>query len=96
VGTGVHFWAKRSRGAVELVPQAKTLLVFLEPMWSEWDTTAVKGVGWGLKTMGRNYSDLMADWLLKQVGRRHRTLVLRKAMKGLSEEQRARVVRRKT
>jgi 3-methyladenine DNA glycosylase AlkD len=91
-GTGVHFWAKRSRGAVELVPQAKTLLVFLGPMWGEWDMTAVKGVGWGLKTMGRNYPDLMADWLPKQVDRRHRALMLRKAMTGLSEKQRARVL----
>ena len=91
VGTGVHFWAKRSRGSVELVPQAKTLLAFLEPMWGEWDMIAVKGVGWGLKTMGRNYPDLVADWLPEQVGCRHRALVLRKAMMGLSEEQRARV-----
>lgn len=88
VGTGVHFWAKRSRGATELVPQAKMLLAFLEPMWGEWDMIAVKGVGWGLKTLGRNYPDLMADWLPKQVGRHHRALMLRKAMTGLSEEQR--------
>jgi 3-methyladenine DNA glycosylase AlkD len=91
VGTGVHFWAKRSRGAAELVPQAKTLLAFLEPMWGEWEMDAVKGVGWGLKTLGRNYPDLMADWLPGQVNRRHRTLMLRKAVKGLSEEQRARL-----
>jgi 3-methyladenine DNA glycosylase AlkD len=91
VGTGVHFWAKRSRGTAELVPQAKTLLAFLEPMWGEWDMIAVKGVGWGLKTLSRNYPDLVADWLPKQVDRRHRALTLRKAMKGLSEEQRARL-----
>jgi hypothetical protein len=92
VGTGVHFWAKRSRGAAELVPQAEVLLAFLEPMWSEWDVIAVKGVGWGLKTMGRSYPNLMADWLPGQVGRRHRALMLRKAMAGLSGEQRARVL----
>lgn len=92
LGTGVHFWAKRSRGAKRLAPQAQTLLAFLEPMWSEWDMSAVKGVGWGLKTLGRHYPDLMADWLPEQVGRRHRALMLRKAMTGLSVEQRARVV----
>jgi 3-methyladenine DNA glycosylase AlkD len=91
VGIGVHFWAKRSRGAAELAPQAKTLLDFLEPMWGEWDMDAVKGVGWGLKTMSRSYPDLVTAWMPKQVGRRHRTLMLRKAMMGLSEEQRARV-----
>ena len=29
VGTGVHFWAKRSRGAAELVDKAKTVLALL-------------------------------------------------------------------
>jgi len=88
VGTGVHFWAKRSRGAVELVSRAKALLAFLEPMFEEWDMIAAKGVGWGLKTLGRRYPGLMADWLPEQVDRRHRALMLRKAMAGLSEEQR--------
>jgi 3-methyladenine DNA glycosylase AlkD len=91
VGTGVHFWAKRSRGAAELAPRAKELLDFLQPMFEEWDMTAVKGVGWGLKTLGRRYPDLVADWLPEQVGRRHRALMLRKAVKGLSEEQQERV-----
>lgn len=92
VGTAVHYWAKRSRGTAELLPQARVLLAFLEPMFGEWDTTAVKGVGWGLKTMGRHYPGLVADWLPAQVGRPHRALMLRKAMKGLSEEQRKRVM----
>jgi 3-methyladenine DNA glycosylase AlkD len=91
VGTGVHLWAQRSRGAAELVPRARRLLAFLEPMFEEWDMIAVKGVGWGLKTLGRNYADLMVEWLPKQIKRRHRTLMLRKALKYLSEEQRAAV-----
>jgi 3-methyladenine DNA glycosylase AlkD len=93
VGTGVHFWAKRSRGAATHVPQAKVLLALLEPMFEEWDMTAVKGIGWGLKTLGRHYPDLVADWLAQQVvpgQRRHRALMLRKALTYLSHEQRAR------
>ena len=92
-GTGVHFWAKRSRGAEELVPQAKILLAFLEPMFDEWDIIAVKGIGWGLKTLGRHYPGLVADWLAQEIipgQRRHRALMLRKATKYLSDEQRAR------
>jgi 3-methyladenine DNA glycosylase AlkD len=88
VGTGAHFWAKRSRGAVELAGQAKALLAFLEPMFEEWDMIAVKGVGWGLKTLGRHYPDLMADWLSRQAGRKHRALMLRKARTHVSEAQR--------
>jgi 3-methyladenine DNA glycosylase AlkD len=89
VGTGVHFWAKRSRGAAELTDQAETLLAFLEPMFGEWEMDVVKGVGWGLKTLGKHYPDLVADWLARQVSRRHRSLMLRKALTYLSDEQRA-------
>jgi hypothetical protein len=93
VGVSVHFWAKRSRGDAERAPQAAVLLAFLEPMFGEWDMDAVKGVGWGLKTLGRHYPGQVADWLAQQVvpgQRRHRTLMLRKALTYLSDEQRAR------
>jgi 3-methyladenine DNA glycosylase AlkD len=93
VGVAAHFWAKRSRG--ERAAEAETLLALLEPMFEEWDMDAVKGVGWGLKTLGRYYPDLVADWLAQQIvpsQRRHRALMLRKALKYLSDEQRARVI----
>ncbi len=92
VGVAVHFWAKRSRGAAEHTAQAEALLAFLEPMFEEWEMDAVKGVGWGLKTLGRHYPDLVADWVAQQVvhrQRRHRAMMLRKALTYLSEEQRA-------
>ncbi len=92
VGVGVHFWAKRSRGAAEHIAQAEALLAFLEPMFEEWEMDAVKGVGWGLKTLGKHYPDLVADWLAQQVvhrQRRHRATLLRKALTYLSDEQRA-------
>lgn len=93
VGVAVHFWAKRSRGRAEHAAQAETLLAFVEPMFEEWEIDAVKGVGWGLKTLGRHYPDLVADWLAQQVvqrQRRHRKLTLRKALTFLSDEQRTR------
>ncbi|NIO69239.1 MAG: hypothetical protein GTN71_09445 [Anaerolineae bacterium] len=92
VGVSVHFWAKRSRGAAEHIAQAEALLAFLEPMFEEWEMDAVKGVGWGLKTLGKHYPDLVADWLAQQVvhrQRRHRAIMLRKALTYLSDEQRA-------
>lgn len=93
IGVSVYFWAKRSRGAPEQAAQAEALLAFLEPMFEEWDMDATKGVGWGLKTLGKYYPDLMTDWLAQQVvqrQRRHRALMLRKALTYLSDEQRAR------
>ncbi|MEA3340827.1 MAG: DNA alkylation repair protein [Chloroflexota bacterium] len=85
VGVAVHFWAKRTRG--ERAAEAEALLVFLSPMFEEWQMEVVKGVGWGLKTLGRYYPKLMTDWLAQQIGRRHRALMLRKALTYLSEEQ---------
>lgn len=90
VGVAVHFWAKRARGAH--IAQAKTLLAFLEPLFEEQDLDAVKGVGWGLKTLGKYYPDLMTAWLSKQVAAhrgRYRALMLRKALTDLPAEQRA-------
>lgn len=89
VGVAVHLWAKRSRGAAELSPQAGKILSFLEPMFEECNIDATKGVGWGLKTLGKYYPDLAANWLKKQVARPHRALIQRKAMTYLSKEHRA-------
>jgi 3-methyladenine DNA glycosylase AlkD len=93
-GVAVHFWAKRSRGAPEMSAEAEALLAFLEPMFGEWEMDAVKGVGWGLKTLGKHYPELVTDWLLRpEVQRcRHRALMLRKATTYLSDAQRARVM----
>jgi len=97
VGVAAHFWAKRSRGAVEHTAKAEALLAFLEPMFEEWEMDAVKGVGWGLKTLGRHYPDLVADWLARDIlsrQRKYRALMLRKALTYLSDEQRARATGR--
>jgi 3-methyladenine DNA glycosylase AlkD len=94
-GIAVHYWAKRSRGAEELVSAAQALLEFLAPMFGEGEITAVKGIGWGLKTLGRAYPELMTAWLAEEIlpgTRRHRPLMLRKALTYLSEEQRTRAL----
>lgn len=95
-GVAVHFWAKRSRGKPEHKPQAEALLAFLEPLFEERDPDAVKGVGWGLKTLGRTYPDLVAGWLEEQLrrGRRPRALMLRKAFTYLPDGLRSRVAGR--
>ncbi len=95
VGVAAHFWAKQSRGAPYYVPYAQALLEFLEPMFEERDMDAVKGVGWGLKTLGKYYPNLAADWLAHQVaGHPHfRALMLRKAITYLPPTHRARIMR---
>jgi hypothetical protein len=86
VGVSAHYWAKRTRGGEPA--QAEALLAFLEPMYEEWEMDAAKGVGWGLKTLGRYYPLLLAEWLARQADRRPRALMRRKALTYLSAEQR--------
>jgi hypothetical protein len=71
----------------------RTLLAFLEPMFEEWEMAAAKGVGWGLKTLGRYYPDLLVAWLPRQLSRRHRAVIERKALTYLSEAQTRRVLK---
>jgi len=83
VGVAVHFWAKRSQGSPEHLPKAHKLLELLEPLFEERNTVALKGIGWGIKTMGKYYPDLLANWLRVQLLHRHRRpriLMLRKAL----------------
>lgn len=90
VGVAVHYWTKRSKGAQELTPQAKKILDFLEPMFSENETSAIKGVGWGLKTLGKHYPDIVTSWLVEEIlpsGHEYRKLMLRKAITYLSSSQ---------
>jgi len=94
VGVAIHFWAKKTKGADEHVSRAERLFTFLEPMFEERNMDALKGVGWGLKTLGRYYPQLAAAWLEEQVvvkNRPYRALMLRKALTFLPEEERARI-----
>lgn len=92
VGVAVHFWAKRSRGNPALEGQAGTLLDFLEPMFGEWEMDVVKGVGWGLKTLGKYYPGQLTNWLLLQKDRPYRRLMVRKALTYLTDGQRDQVM----
>ena len=92
VGVAVHLWTKRARGEPALAEQAQNLLAFLEPMFGEWEMDAAKGVGWGLKTLGRYYPAQLTDWLVTQSGRRHRRLMLRKAVTYLPDTERDRIL----
>jgi hypothetical protein len=63
VGVAVHFWAKRTKGAQAHLYHATALLDFLKPMLLEKGFHAAKGVGWGLKTLGRYYPAAAYQWL---------------------------------
>jgi 3-methyladenine DNA glycosylase AlkD len=94
VGVAVHYRAKQAHGKDQFRPQVLMLLDLLDPMFSEKEYDAVKGVGWGLKTLGKFYPELLADWLVLQVRKPHSALMMRKAMKFLTPELRAKVLRK--
>ncbi len=88
-GVAVHFWAKRSSAAPELASKAESLLDFLEPLFEEREIDAAKGIGWGIKTLGRHYPAQVSTWLQVQLvgrGRQPRAIVLRKARTYLADD----------
>jgi len=88
-GVAAHFWAKRSRGENGSTPTAENILRFLLPLLEETDIRAAKGIGWGLKTMGRYYPKITAAWLREQLldqGKQPLAVVRRKALKFLPND----------
>jgi hypothetical protein len=86
VGVAAHYYAKRER---DEPVRAAQLLDLLAPLFEERATTAAKGIGWGLKTIGRYYPDLLTDWLRGQLtSRQPRRLTVRKAVTYLPERAR--------
>ena len=80
LGVAIHFWAKRTKGQNPM--QAQALLEFITPLFEEREMDALKGIGWGLKTIGRYYPEILSPWLHFQVlidKRQPCALMLRKA-----------------
>ena len=100
-GVAIHLWTKRSRGEARHLPHVKKLLAFLDPMFTEQELDAVKGVGWALKTMGRYYPEAVTEWPERKVSRGggyprkagFRALMLRKAKTYLPENDRKRILK---
>jgi 3-methyladenine DNA glycosylase AlkD len=95
VGVSVHYWAKKSGGFDHHAPSAIALLDFMTPMFTEWELDAAKGVGWGLKTLGRYYPELLTRWLVEQLSDlqlRYRAIVLRKSITYLPESNKAEIL----
>lgn len=91
LGHAVHVWAKRTQGSPSTYNEAETLLAFFEPLFGEQNIDALKGIGWGLKTMGKTYPNQVAEWLHKMVvehKRPHKALLLQKACTYLPEHAR--------
>jgi len=77
VGVAVHYFAKRRPTATA---ELRKLLVLLAPELGEREYDAIKGIGWGLKTIGKYQPKLLTKFLENHVKRAHPTkLMLKKA-----------------
>jgi 3-methyladenine DNA glycosylase AlkD len=77
VGVAVHYFTKRKPTAMA---ELRKLLVLLAPELGEREYDAIKGIGWGFKTIGKYQPKLLTRFLESHVKRAHPTkLMLRKA-----------------
>jgi 3-methyladenine DNA glycosylase AlkD len=77
VGVAVHYYAKKKRNDISGM---RKLLNLLAPVIEERNRDAVKGIGWGLKTIGKYQPRLLAGYLRIQMKQVYPTkLMLRKA-----------------
>jgi 3-methyladenine DNA glycosylase AlkD len=91
-GVAIHFFAKRTRGDPQ---KAKVLLTLTEPHLEEKQIDAVKGIGWGLKTIGKYYSDVLVSFLKEQIRNKRKIskLMMKKAMTYLKPDQKREIER---
>ena len=83
-GVAIHFFSKR----VQDEPwKIQRLLDLVEPHMEEKQVDVVKGIGWGLKTIGRYHPDILRSFLEKQMDSEKKIskLMLRKARTYLEE-----------
>jgi 3-methyladenine DNA glycosylase AlkD len=84
IGVAVHFFAKRRPEDREKMRQLMALLLFLI---EDKRVNVVKGVGWGLKTIGKYQPKLVEDYLQETIKtKRISKLMLRKATTYLDEK----------
>lgn len=90
-GVAVHFFAKRVR---DNPIKAKALLDVLAPHIEERQVDVVKGIGWGIKTMGRFYPDVAVPFLIEQLDaeKKFSKLMMRKALTYLPADKKAEVL----
>jgi 3-methyladenine DNA glycosylase AlkD len=92
IGVAVHFFAKRKPKDSEKMKQLLHLLAFLV---DDKRVFVVKGVGWGLKTIGKHQPKLVEDYLKETLEtKRISKLMLRKATTYLDEKIKEELVER--
>jgi 3-methyladenine DNA glycosylase AlkD len=78
VGVAIHFFSKRVKNEPA---KTKRLLSLVEPYIEVKQADVVKGIGWGLKTIGEYHPEILVPFLRKQLQARKKLskLMLKKA-----------------
>jgi 3-methyladenine DNA glycosylase AlkD len=86
VGVAAHFFAKRCRGDKRDDKKATEILALLTPQLCERDIRILKGIGWGLKALGRYYPDLLIPYIKTQISsKRISAVIIRKCVTYLDD-----------
>ena len=90
VGVAIHFFSKR---VIDQPEKTRLLLDLTEPHIEEKQIDVVKGIGWGLKTIGRHHPDLLVDFLKRQIElkRNISKVMMRKALTYVPKEKKAEI-----
>lgn len=78
-GVAIHFFSKRVLDSPE---KTRELLKLVEPHIENKQKDAVKGIGWGLKTIGKHHPDILVEFLKEQLKAEKKIsrLMIRKAL----------------
>ena len=86
VGVAAHFFAKRCRDDKRDNNKAAEILALLTPLISERDIRILKGIGWGLKTFGQYYPELLVPYMKTQISsKRISAVIIKKCVTYLDE-----------
>ena len=93
VGVAAHFFAKRCRDSKRDDKKAADILALLTPQIGEKDIRILKGIGWGLKTLGRYYPELLVPYIKTQISsKRISAVIIRKCVTYLDEISRSEIL----
>lgn len=89
-GVAIHFFSKRVLDEPE---KTKELLKLVEPHIEERQIDVVKGIGWGLKTIGKYHPDILTEFLKNQLtlGKHISKLMMKKAITYLDKNKKLEV-----
>jgi 3-methyladenine DNA glycosylase AlkD len=87
-GVAIHFFSKRVTDKPE---KTKKLLCLIEPFIEERQVEVIKGIGWGLKTIGRYHPKILVNFLTGQIKMEKKIskLMIKKAVTYLNKNERA-------